>query len=91
MMLTLPMYMPIVLTLGYDPIWFGLIYLVCIEMSLTTPPYGSILFVMKGIAPPGTTFGDIVRSGIPFLVCDATTVVLVIAFPVLALWLPNTI
>ena len=46
-------------------------------------------FVMKGVAPPGTTFGDIVRAGIPFLICDAATLALVMAFPILALWLPE--
>ncbi|MFH1651489.1 MAG: TRAP transporter large permease subunit [Chloroflexota bacterium] len=89
MLITIPIYLPIVEVLGYPTIWFGLLFLVCIEMSLTTPPYGSILFVMKGVAPAGTTFGEIVRAGIPFLMCDAMAVALIIAFPQIALWLPN--
>jgi len=91
MMITLPIFMPIVSALGFDPVWFGLIFLINIEMGATTPPFGTLLFVMKGVAPPGTTMGDIVKAGIPFLICDAACMVLVIVFPALALWLPNLI
>jgi len=75
--------------MGFDPIWFGLILLINLEMSQTTPPFGVLLFTMKGVAPPDTTMGDIIRAGLPFLVCDLATMILVIAFPTLALWLPN--
>jgi len=91
MMITLPIFMPIVSALGFDPVWFGLIFLINIEMGATTPPFGTLLFVMKGVAPPGTTMGDIVKAGIPFLICDAACMALVIVFPALALWLPNLI
>ena len=89
MMITIPIYMPIIYTLGFDPIWFGLVMLINIEMAGTTPPFGMLLFVMKGVAPPDTTMLDIIKSGFPFLLCDATVMALVIAFPILALWLPN--
>jgi len=88
-MITMPLYMPIVYTLGIDPIWFGLLMLINVEMALTTPPFGMLLFVMKGVAPAGTTMGDIYRAGLPFLGCDALTIALVMVFPLLALWLPN--
>jgi len=89
MMIVIPIYMPIVYAMGFDPIWFGLILLINLEMSQTTPPFGVLLFTMKGVAPPDTTMGDIIRAGLPFLVCDLATMILVIAFPMLALWLPN--
>ncbi len=91
MIIVLPMYMPIVYAMGWDPIWFGIIMLVNMEMASTTPPFGMLLYVMRGVAPPGTTFGDIVRAGLPFLLCDFTAIVLFIAFPILVLWLPNMI
>jgi len=84
-----PMFFPIVNALGFNPIWFGLLMLINLEMAQTTPPFGTLLFVMKGVAPPGTTMGDIYKAGIPFLLCDLTAMALVIAFPILALWLPG--
>ncbi len=89
MMISIPIYMPIVEALGFDQIWFGLIMLINMEMAMTTPPFGMLLFVMKGVAPKGTTMGDIYRAGIPFLLCDLVTMLVVIAFPMVALWLPN--
>ncbi len=87
-MITLPMFMPIVLSLGFDPVWFGVIFLLNIEMATTSPPFGGILFVMKGVAPPDTTMGDIFRAALPFLYCDLIAMALIIAFPAIALWLP---
>jgi len=89
MMVSLPIFMPVVYALGWDPIWFGLVMLINIEMGMSTPPFGVLLFVMKGVAPPSTTMGDIIRAGIPFLMCDAVATALIIAFPVIALWLPS--
>jgi tripartite ATP-independent transporter DctM subunit len=89
MMVTLPIYMPIIKTLGFDPIWFGTIMLINMEMATTTPPFGLVLFVMKGVAPEGTTMGDIYKAGLPFLICDAVAMGLVMAFPSLALYLPG--
>jgi tripartite ATP-independent transporter DctM subunit len=91
MMVTLPIYMPIIKSLGFDPIWFGIIMLINLEMALTTPPFGLLLFVLKGVAPGDTTMGDIYRAGIPFLFCDAVAMILVIIFPSLVLWLPSLV
>jgi tripartite ATP-independent transporter DctM subunit len=89
MMITLPIFMPIITALDLNPVWFGTLYLLNMEMSATTPPFGMSLFVMQGIAPAGTTFGDIVRAGLPFLYCNAIIMALIIAFPGIALWLPG--
>jgi len=89
MMVTLPIYMPIVKSLGFDPLWFGTIMLINMEMATTTPPFGLVLFVMKGVAPPDTTMADIYKAGLPFLVCDGIAMGLVMVFPWLALYLPS--
>ncbi|NEK23669.1 TRAP transporter large permease subunit [Sulfitobacter sp. JBTF-M27] len=89
MLLTVPIFFPLASTLGFDPIWFGLIMLLALEISFTTPPFGLLLFVMKGVAPPGTTMREIYTSAFPFIGCSLLLVALLIAFPQLALWLPG--
>jgi len=89
MLLTVPIFFPLAASLGFDPIWFGLIMLLALEISFTTPPFGLLLFVMKGVAPPDTTMRDIYMSAIPFIVCSLLLVALLILFPPLALWLPG--
>ena len=89
MLLTVPIFFPLAQTLGFDPIWFGLIMLLALEISFTTPPFGLLLFVMKGVAPPGTTMREIYTSAFPFIGCSLLLVALLIAFPQLALWLPS--
>ncbi len=89
MMIVIPMYMPIIYALGFDPIWFAVLMLLNLEMALSTPPFGMLLFVMKGVAPPDTTLGDIIRAALPFLMCDLIAMVLLIAFPSITLFLPN--
>lgn len=89
MMVTLPIFMPIVEKLAFNPLWFGAIMLLNMEMATTSPPFGLVLFVMKGVAPPGTTMGDIYKAGLPFLACDAVAMALIVVFPGLVLWLPG--
>ena len=89
MMITLPVFIPVIIAMGFDPVWFGAIYLINIEMGLTSPPFGITLFVMKGVAPPDTTMGDVYKAALPFLLCDAIAMALTIAFPTIALWLPG--
>lgn len=89
MLLTVPIFFPLAQTLGFDPIWFGLIMLLSLEISFTTPPFGLLLFVMKGVSPPGTTMREIYTSAFPFIGCSLLLVGLLVAFPKLALWLPS--
>lgn len=89
MTVTLPIYMPIIEALGFDLIWFGTIMLINMEMATTTPPFGLVLFVMKGVAPPDTRMVDIYKAGLPFLLCDVVAMTLVMVFPSLALYLPS--
>lgn len=89
MLLTVPIFFPLATSLGFDPIWFGLIMLLALEISFTTPPFGLLLFVMKGVAPSDTTMREIYLSAIPFIVCSLLLVALLIAFPPIATWLPG--
>jgi len=87
MLLTVPIFFPLAQTLGFDPIWFGLIMLLALEISFTTPPFGLLLFVMKGVSPPDTTMRDIYLAAMPFIACSLLLVGLLVVFPQLALWL----
>ena len=89
MMITIPIFMPIVKAVGMDPIWFGMIFLLTLEMGLTTPPFGLLLFVMKGIVPTETTMAEICLAAVPFLICDLIAMVLMVCFPIIPLWLPG--
>ena len=88
MLLTAPIFFPLAKTLGFDLTWFGLIMLLALEIGYTTPPFGLLLFVMKGVAPPGTTMRDIYLAGMPFIACVLLLIVIIIFFPPLATWLP---
>jgi len=89
MLLTVPIFFPLATQLGFDPVWFALIMLLGLEISFTTPPFGLLLFVMKGVAPPSTTMRDIYTAALPFILCSLLLVGLLILFPGLALWLPS--
>ncbi len=86
MLITLPIYIPVVNQLGFDPIWFAVLFLIAIETGATSPPVGAALFVMKGVAPKGTTMMDIYRAAIPFLICDFLALFLVFVFPQIVTW-----
>ena len=89
MLLTAPIFFPLAKTLGFDLTWFGLIMLLALEIGYTTPPFGLLLFVMKGVAPKGTSMRDIYLAGMPFIACVLLLIVLIILFPPLATWLPQ--
>ncbi|EDQ32844.2 TRAP transporter, DctM subunit [Hoeflea phototrophica DFL-43] len=89
MLLTVPIFFPLATSLGFDPIWFGLVMLLALEISFTTPPFGLLLFVMKGVAPPDTTMREIYLSAFPFMGCSLLLVGLLVLFPKIALWLPG--
>ncbi|MFC1951786.1 TRAP transporter large permease subunit [Chloroflexota bacterium] len=86
-----PLFMPVIGALGFNEVWFAVILLLNTEMATTSPPFGNNLMVMKGVAPPDTTMGDIYRAALPFLGCDLIVMALLIAFPSLVLWLPTSI
>ncbi len=87
MLLTVPIFFPLAETMGFDLIWFGVIILLALEISFTTPPFGLLLFVMKGVAPPDTTMTDIYKAALPFMGCSILLVGLLILEPEIALYL----
>ena len=89
--LTIPIYMPILVGFGYDPVWFGVLFIVNMQMAYLTPPFGFTLFYLKGVAPPGVTLMDIYRSVIPFVGIQLIVLILVLFFPPLSLWLPDVV
>jgi len=88
MLITVPIFYPIVQILGYDLIWFSLIVLMSLEMSATTPPFGLLLYIMMGMVR-GTTLIEVASYAIPFLFCDLVLIILLVIFPGIALYLPS--
>jgi tripartite ATP-independent transporter DctM subunit len=89
MMITMPLYMPIVEQMGYNIVWFGVLVLLVMEISLATPPFGLLLFVVKGAAPDGTTMQQVIVSVLPFILLALLLVAAIIIVPELALSLPR--
>jgi tripartite ATP-independent transporter DctM subunit len=89
--ITMPIYIPIIKELGFDPIWFGVLYLVNMQMAYLTPPFGYCLFLMKAVCPPDISMGDIYRSVIPFVAIQGLGLAIIMIFPQIVLWLPNLI
>jgi tripartite ATP-independent transporter DctM subunit len=89
MLITLPFFMPLVAQLGIEPVWFGVLFLICMQLGLLTPPFGLLLFTMKGVAPPQVTLADVFRAATPYVMLGLLVLVLVFAFPPLATFLPR--
>ncbi|HVL56070.1 MAG TPA: TRAP transporter large permease [Burkholderiaceae bacterium] len=90
-MLTVPLFVPIANAVGIDLLWLGVVYLLTMEISFLTPPFGLLLFVMKGVAPPQYPIGVVYRAALPFLALEFVVLALLIAFPPLGLWLPSLV
>ena len=88
-MVTLPVFLPVAQTLGFDLIWFCTIMLLNMQMGNISPPFGLILFVMKAVAPPNIRMMQIYRAAYPFLLLDVIAMAIMIAFPQVVLWLPG--
>lgn len=91
MMITLPVFMPVVTSLGFDPIWFGILFVINMEIGYMTPPFGFNLFYLKGVVPPSITMRDIYTSIIPYVIVSLVGLALVMIFPEIATYLPNKI
>ncbi|MWB77699.1 TRAP transporter large permease subunit [Pseudooceanicola sp. 216_PA32_1] len=89
MLITLPVFLPVVQAAGFDPIWFGILFIIMMEVGYMTPPFGFNLFYLKGVAPKGVTMGDIYTSVIPYVIVTLVGVFLIVLFPGIALYLPN--
>lgn len=91
LMITIPIFVPVIKMLGFDPVWFGVLFIVNMEMAYLTPPFGFNLFYMKAIVPKTITMMDIYKSIVPFVALQATGLVICILFPKIILWLPQAI
>jgi TRAP-type C4-dicarboxylate transport system permease large subunit len=89
MVLTLGVVYPVIVNLGYDPIWFAVVLVILIEIGLITPPVGLNLFTINAIVPGLTTVTEVARGSLPFVFLLLLGVALLIAFPQIALWLPS--
>ncbi|HXX12884.1 MAG TPA: TRAP transporter large permease subunit [Burkholderiales bacterium] len=89
MLLTLPFFMPLVEHYGFEPIWFGVLYLIAMQLGLLTPPFGLLLFTMKSVAPEHITMGQVYRAAGPYVVFGLLMLVIVLLVPPLANWLPR--
>lgn len=84
-----PLYIPLVITLGFDPIWYGILYTITCQIAYMTPPFGYNLFLMKAMAPKEITLIDIYKSIIPFVLIMILGLAIITLFPQIALWLPS--
>jgi TRAP-type mannitol/chloroaromatic compound transport system permease large subunit len=84
-----PLYIPLVRILGFDLVWFGILYTITCQIAYITPPFGYNLFLMRAMAPPEISLVDIYRSIAPFILLMILSLILLMIFPQIALWLPS--
>jgi tripartite ATP-independent transporter DctM subunit len=89
MFMCMPIYIPIIRALNFNPVWFGILFVVSMQMAYLTPPYGMNLFYMRSVAPKEISMLDIYKSVIPFVALQALGLVIITAFPKIVMWLPN--
>lgn len=89
--LTMPIFVPTVMALGFDPVWFGVLFCMNMQISFLTPPFGQAAFYLKGVAPPDISLNDIFRSLWPFIILQIVAMLIVLSFPSLVLWLPRLV
>lgn len=91
LMITVPFFVPLAKAVDIDLLWLGVLYLLTMEISFLTPPFGLLLFVMKGVAPPPITLGDVYRAALPFLLIELFVLALLVTWPAMGTWLPNVL
>jgi len=91
LLLTMPIFVPAIKALGYDPVWFGILFCMNMQSSYLSPPFGPAAFYLKSVAPPDITLDTIFSSVLPFMALQALGLMLVLFFPQIALWLPSVL
>jgi TRAP-type C4-dicarboxylate transport system permease large subunit len=89
MLIALPFFMPLVGLYGFDPVWFGVLFLICMQLGLLTPPFGLLLFTMKSVAPKEIAMRQVWHAVTPYVVMGLMALIAVILFPALATGLPR--
>jgi tripartite ATP-independent transporter DctM subunit len=91
MLICLPFFMPLVQAYGFDPVWFGVLFLMCMQLGLLTPPFGMLLFTMKSVAPKEIRMPQVWSAAAPYVVMGVAGLIAVLLFPALATWLPKVL
>ena len=91
MLLTMPVFVPIIIALGFSPVWFGVLFCMNMQVSYLTPPFGPAAFYLKGVAPENISLSDIYVSLIPFIFLQLLALTILVLFPEIALWLPRQV
>jgi TRAP-type C4-dicarboxylate transport system permease large subunit len=91
MLITLPIFMPLVSSLAIDPVWFGVLFLICMQLGMLLPPHGLLLMTMKGVTPPQVSMGHIFQAVVPYLVISIAVLVLVYLVPEVATWMTKAL
>jgi tripartite ATP-independent transporter DctM subunit len=89
MLITLPIFIPLIHKLGVDPVWFGVLFLICMQLGLLLPPHGLLLMIMKSVAPPEVTMGQIFWAVAPYVTMSLAVLILIFMIPEIATWLPS--
>jgi len=84
-----PVFLPIITALDFDPLWFGVLFMITAQMAYITPPFGYTLFYLKGVLPPHIGIAQVYRGVIPFFLLQVFALILFVLFPDLVTWLPN--
>lgn len=88
-LLCVPVFLPIIKTLGFDPLWFGILFLLTAQTAYISPPFGYTLFYIKGVLPPGISMKTVYYSVLPFIAIQLIIIILFMIFPELVTWLPD--
>ena len=91
LLLTVPIFVPVIVSLGYDPVWFGVLFCMNMQVSYLSPPFGPAAFYLKGVAPPEISLQDIFAGLWPFIILQVIGLMLVLCLPEIALWLPRLV
>ena len=91
LLLTVPIFVPVIVSLGYDPVWFGVLFCMNMQVSYLSPPFGPAAFYLKGVAPPGISLQDIFAGLWPFIILQLVGLMIVLLMPQVALWLPGLV
>jgi len=86
-----PLYVPLIIALGFNPVWYGVLYTITCQIAYLTPPFGYNLFLMRAMAPPEISLVDIYKSVVPFVIIMIAALVIIMKFPQIALWLPEQV
>jgi TRAP-type mannitol/chloroaromatic compound transport system permease large subunit len=90
-MVTIPIFMPLVHRFGIEPVWFAIMVLIALDIGFTSPPFGLLLFIIKGVVPKDVAMSEIYWAALPFILCNLVVVAVIFMYPGMALYLPRLV